>query len=351
MMASANADPLPTMQAPRRLWSAWLLGAALWSLALAMALDARGADAPKVRLATDWYPQPEHGGFYHALVKGYYRDAGLDVEILPGGPNAFSTQKVATRAADFGMGSTDDVLMANERGIPVIAVGATMQHDPQGIMVHEASPVRSFADLSGRTVAVTPGTTWFPYLVKRYQLKDVKERAHTFSIGAFLKDPAYVQQCFLTSEPFFAKEAGSPTRVLLISESGYDPYRVFFTRRDLVKEQPGVVRAFVHASIRGWREYIADPAPAHAEISRRNPELTPAKMAFSHAALRDMKFVLGDPGKGDAPGAMSRARWESQLAVLRDLGVLKGRLALAEAWTPEFCVQPGPPQPIPAKSP
>lgn len=319
-------------------WRAWLLAAALWGVALAIAVDA--AEPAKVRLATDWYPQPEHGGFYHALIRGYYRDAGIDVEILPGGPNAFATQKVATRAAEFGMGSTDDVLMANERGIPVVAVGATMQHDPQGIMVHEASPVRGFADLGGKTVAVTPGTTWFPYLVKRYQLQGVQERAHTFSIGAFLKDPAYIQQCFLTSEPFFAREAGAKTRVLLISESGYDPYRVFFARRDLAKDRPEVVRGFVQASIRGWREYMADPSVAHAEISRRNPELTPAKMAFSHGALRDLRFVLGDPAKGEEAGTMSRERWEAQWAVLKDLGVLKGRSKPGDAWTPQFCGEP-----------
>ena len=344
-MKDTQGNATTTLPGRWRHGVAWALGAALWSVALAIAVH--GAEPAKVRLATDWYPQPEHGGFYHALMKGYYRDAGLDVEILAGGPNAFSTQRVATGAAEFGMGSTDDVLMANERGIPVIAVGATMQHDPQGIMVHEGSPVRSFGDLGGRTVAVTPGTTWFPYLVKRYQLKGVQERAHTFSIGAFLKDPAYIQQCFLTSEPFFAKEAGAMTRVLLISESGYDPYRVFFTRRDLAKAKPELVRAFVHASVRGWREYIAEPSVAHAEVSRRNPELTPAKMAFSHAALRDMKFVLGDPAKGDAPGVMSRARWESQLSLLRDLGVLKGRFPMGDAWTPEFCGEP----PSPKRSP
>jgi len=319
-------------------WLPWLLGAALWAVALSMAVHA--AEPAKVRLATDWYPQPEHGGFYHALVKGYYREAGLDVEILAGGPNAFATQKVATRAAEFGMGSTDDVLMANERGIPVIAVGATMQHDPQGIMVHEASPVRGFADLSGKTVAVTPGTTWFPYLVKRYRLEGVQERAHTFSIGAFLKDPGYIQQCFLTSEPFFARESGARTRVLLISESGYDPYRVFFARRDLARERPEVVRGFVRASVRGWREYMADPTTAHAEISRRNPELTAAKMTYSHEALRDLRFVLGDPAKGEEAGTMSGERWERQWKVLKELGVMKGRSALADAWTPEFCGEP-----------
>jgi NitT/TauT family transport system substrate-binding protein len=312
-----------------------LAGVVLWTVALSCALQA----AEKVRLATDWYPQPEHGGFYHALVKGYYRDAGLDVEILAGGPNAFAVQKVATKAADFGMGSTDDVLVANERGIPVMAVGATMQHDPQGIMVHEDSPVRSFEDLEGRVVAVAPGTVWFPYLVKRYQLKKVQERAHNFSVGSFVKDPAYIQQCFLTSEPFFARQAGAKPRVLLISDSGYDPYRVFFTRRAMVGEKPEVVKAFVVASLRGWREYLEDPTLAHAEIKKRNPDLTPEKMDYSHRALKEHRFIGGNPEKGDVQGAFRGERWQRQFDTMKELGVIRGRFELSDAWTGQFCNQ------------
>ena len=73
---------------------------ARWSL-LWIALVSMAADRAPVRLITDWYPQPEHGGFYHALIKGYYREAGPDVEILPGGPNAFPIQRIATKAAEF----------------------------------------------------------------------------------------------------------------------------------------------------------------------------------------------------------------------------------------------------------
>jgi len=317
---------------------------------VALPVALRAAEPPKVRLITDWYPQPEHGGFYHALLKGYYREGGLDVEILPGGPNAFPVQRIATTAAEFGMGSTDDVLLANDRGIPVLAVGATLQHDPQGLMVHDASPVKTFADLEGRTVAVTPGTAWFPYLIRRYGLKTTKERAHNFSIGSFLRDPDYIQMCFITSEPFFAAEAGAKARVLLISGSGFDPYRVFFTRRDYVKEHPGRVRAFVQASIRGWREYLEEPAAVHAEIRRRNPELTPAKMDFSHRALKDGSFVGGDPSKGEGPGRMAPGRWDFQFRTLKELGVLRGTSDPAQAWTGEFCNPSNPASEFPTKA-
>ncbi|MFN0068517.1 MAG: ABC transporter substrate-binding protein [Limisphaerales bacterium] len=313
-----------------------LLLLALLFFAQCEPVAAQGQPLLKVRLITDWYPQPEHGGFYHALLKGWYREAGLEVEIVPGGPNTFVVQRVATGQGEFGLGSTDDVLLAVDRGIPLVAVGATMQHDPQGIMVHSASPVRGFADLEGRTVAVTPGAAWFKYLVRKYGMKQVREVAHTFSTAAFVKDPEYIQQCFITSEPYFAQQAGVPARVLLIKDSGYAPYRVFFTRRDFLRAQPEAVRAFTAASLRGWAAYLDDPAEVHAEIRRRNPELDAAKMEFSLAALRRHRFITGDPEAGEAAGRLTEARWQFQHDTLRELGVIRGRFPVTEAFTRDF---------------
>src|SRR5450631_988524 len=101
----------------------------------------------KVVLQADWYPQPEHGGFFTALAKGFYKDEGLDVTILPGGPYVTVEQQVSAGAAQFGMGSSDKVLEANAEGQSLIAVAATLQHDPQGIMVRKDSPIHSFSDL------------------------------------------------------------------------------------------------------------------------------------------------------------------------------------------------------------
>ena len=80
----------------------------------------------KITVQTDWYAQPEHGGFYQALVKGYYREVGLDVTINQGGPNAIPRQKVATGAVEFGVGRTDELLVAAGQGVPLVALGALM---------------------------------------------------------------------------------------------------------------------------------------------------------------------------------------------------------------------------------
>ena len=290
----------------------------------------------KVTLQADWYPQPEHGGFYTALVKGYYKDEGLDVTIQPGGPYTVVEQQVSVGAAQFGMGSSDRTLESVADGQPLVAVAATMQHDPQGIMVRKDSPIRSFDDLNGHTISIKPGYTWFAYLVKRYHLNDIHEIPATMSVANFVADPQYIQQAFATSEPYFARQAGIETRVLLISETGYNPYRVMFTTRDFLKQHPEVVAGFVRASLKGWRDYLNDPAAAHAVIAQLNPALNPDWMRFSWQALRDGQFITGDNPSGAQLGQMNSERWTTMYQQLTDLKVIEKAFDPSTAYTLQF---------------
>lgn len=290
----------------------------------------------KLTLQADWYPQPEHGGFYTALVKGYYRDSGLDVTILPGGPYLTPEQQVSVGTAQLGMSSSDRILESIADGQPLVAVAATMQHDPQGIMVRKDSPIRSFADLNGHTVAVKTGSTWFQYIEKRYQLKKVHEIPAMMNVANFVADPNYIQQAFATSEPFFARQAGIETRMLMTSDAGYKPYRVMFTRRDYLEAHPEVVGKFVSASLRGWREYLHDPVAAHAAIMNLNPALNQQWMQFTWQALRDGRFVVGEEPEGTELGRMDPERWLAMYNQLLDLKVLGKQFDPATAYTLQF---------------
>ena len=306
------------------------------TLAIGCGRSSTSTGLNKVTLQADWYPQPEHGGFYTALVKGYYKDEGLDVIIQPGSQYLIPDQQVAVGAAQFGMGSSDRTLESVADGHPLVAVAATMQNDPQGIMVRKDSPVRSFSDLHGHTIAVKPGSTWFQYLARRFELTDVHEIPATMSVANFVADPMYIQQAFATSEPFFARRAGIETRVLLTNSAGYNPYRVMFTTRDFLNQHPDLVAKFARASIKGWRTYLSDPTDAHAAIAKLNPALSPEWMQFSWQAMRDGHFVAGDDPTGAQLGQMTADRWTTMYKQLVDLKVIDKPFDPATAYTLQF---------------
>ncbi len=287
-----------------------------------------------VRLQLDWYPQPEHGGFFTAQRLGYYKAEGLDVTIDPLPQYGSAAQLVANGKEDIGLGSSDQILEWASNGLPLVAISATMQHDPQAIMVHAASPIHSFADLEGHTIAAQTGATWLKFVTSRYHLQHVRQIPSTLSVANFLADPNYVQQIFITSEPYFAKQGGADVRTILISSSGYDPYRVAFTSRDYLAQHPDVVAKFVRASIHGWQSYLQDPAPTNAMLLQLNPALNPAQEAYTAQALRDGNFVPGTDG--DQTGHMTAARWQASYDQLKALGILHGPLDPTTAYTLQF---------------
>jgi NitT/TauT family transport system substrate-binding protein len=260
----------------------------------------------------------------------------LDVSILPLSQYGSGLQVVASGGAEFGLGASDQMLETTSNGLPLVAVGATMQHDPQAIMVHKNSPVHSFSDLNGHAIAAQPGATWFKFIVSKYHLANVREIPATHSIANFLADPDYIQQIFITSEPYFVAKAGGDYRTMLISSTGYDPYRVFFTRRDYLEQHPDIVAKFVRATIKGWQEYLRDPGPANSLILKLNPAQNPAQMQFTLQALKDGNFVTGPDKSGAQIGAMTAERWAATNQQLTQLGVIRKPIDPTTAYTLKF---------------
>ena len=294
----------------------------------------------KVRFQTDWYPQPEHGGYYQALAKGYYAAEGLDVEILQGGPNAQVMTSVAVGRADLGMTDGDDVIVAIARGVPIKMVGAEMQREPQGILFHTEHPLHSLKDLEGKTLMAGAGSTWIEVLRKKMGIQ-FNLMPLVGDLARFMNNPEFVQQCFVTNEPFFARQRGANVDALLIASDTYEPYRVMFTGREFLAKHPDIVGKFVRASVRGWVDYLAgDPAPANRLIAAKNNIMTPEFMAYSIKAMNDLKLVSGDPAKGEFTGQLTAARLEKQIKLLQEVGVLDRPVAVSDVATFEFIPKP-----------
>jgi NitT/TauT family transport system substrate-binding protein len=294
----------------------------------------------KIRFQTDWFAQPEHGGYYQALAKGYYAAEGLDVEILSGGPNAQVMTSVAVGRADLGMTNGDDVIVAVARGVPIKMVGAEMQRDPQGILFHAEHPLQSLKDLQGKTLMAGAGSTWLTVLEKKLGVK-FNLIPLVGDLARFMNNAEFVQQCFVTNEPYFARQRGAKVGALLIASDTYEPYRVMFASRDFLAKHPDLVGKFVRASIRGWVDYLSgDPAPGNALITVRRSDLPPDFMAYSIKAMNEYKLVTGDPAKGEAAGQLTAARLQKQINLLQEVGVLDKPVAVGDVATFEFIPKP-----------
>lgn len=287
-----------------------------------------GTQLQPVRFLTDWHPQAEHGGFYQALAQGFYREAGLEVDLIPGGPGPRVPQKLMGGAGDLAMGRSDDVIVWASTGLPFVIVGAFMQHDPQGILLHQEDPAHTFAQLDGRTIMAIPGSSWIPYLKFHYDI-DFNLIPMNFGLAQFMADPTFIQQCFVTNEPYYVRTNGGQPKTLLIADSGYDPYRVIFTTKTFAQEHPDIVRAFVAASTRGWQDFMhRDPTPAKTLIQERNPQMAPEFIDYGIATMAKMHLIDGNPSAGERPGQLSRARLQSQIDLLISLKLIPASMTV-----------------------
>ena len=295
-----------------------------------------GPPLAKVVFQTDWFAEPEHGGFYQALVSGAYREAGLDVDIRQGGPGTVPTTMVATGRADFGMDRSDAVIIAAARGVPLVIVGAFMQRDPQAIMFHRESGIRSFADLDGRNIMAVPGAAYLSIMEEKFHIK-VSVTPTDFGMTRFLADPNFVQQCFITNEPYYVRRHGANVGTFLTSDTGFSPYRVWYTSRSFLAAHADLVRAFSRASLQGWREYLGgDRAAADARIASLNPKMDPDFMAYSVGAMQTYGLVTGDPSKGELLGRIDRGRIATQIKQLAEAHLLDKAISVDDVLDPRF---------------
>jgi NitT/TauT family transport system substrate-binding protein len=205
-----------------------------------------------------------------------------------------------------------------------------MEHNPQSIMVHDESPVRSFRDLDGKSVMCVVGSNWIDYLQLQYGIH-LNVIPMDYGLARFMADKNFVQQCYITSEPYYVEMHGVKARAMLISTAGYDPYRAIFTTKAFAREHPEAVKAFVSGTIRGWSDFLAgDTTEARARIQAENSSQSPALMDYTVATLKRYKLVGGDPAKGDRIGLITPERMTALLRTLVELKILDAPLPLED---------------------
>jgi len=310
---------------------------------LAAAFGAGAAQAgTHITFVTDWKAQAEHGGFYEAQALGLYKAAGLDVQIVEGGPSVNVPQLLAGGAADFGIGSNGFIpLNMLRQGVPVKAVMAIFQKDPQVLVTHPRTDVKSLADMKGKPIMIADASTvaFWPWLKAKYGFSDTQIRKYTFNLAPFLVDPKAIQEGYLTSEPYTIEQQGHfKPQVFLLADNGYPGYaNMVIVPQKWIDTNPKAVQAFVDATREGWRAYLlGNPAPANALIKKDNPDMTDGLIAQAIAKMKSYGVVVSGDAATTGIGAMTDARWKTFFDTMASEGLYPKSLPYKNAYDLRF---------------
>ncbi len=315
----------------------------VWAAAaLAAATSSAAFGADKVTFGTNWLAEAEHGGYYQAVVDGTYAKYGLDVTIVPGGPQANNRLMLVTGKLDFYMGGNFiQAFEAVEQSVPTIVVAAIFQKDPQIFMSHPGVGLDKWTDLPKATAFVGKEglASFYQWMRVAYGFREENVRPYNFNAAPFIADKNSIQQGYLTAEPFSVeKDGGFKPNIFLLADQGYSTYATTIeARTDMVAKSPDVVQRFVEASEIGWYHYLyGDNAKANAAIKKDNPDISDEQIAFSIAKLKEYGVVDSGDTLKLGIGAMTDARVKDFFEQMVKAGVVKPDIDYKKAYTLQF---------------
>jgi NitT/TauT family transport system substrate-binding protein len=323
-----------TMMAGRIAYGTALL-AMLAAAGPAVALD-------KVTFGTNWLAEAEHGGFYQAVVDGTYAKYGLDVTILPGGPQANNGLLLPTGKIDFYMGGNMlQAFAAVQQNIPTLVVAGFFQKDPQCLLSHPGVGHDTFTSLKGAPIFLGKEAlaSFFPWLASAYGFSEDDVKPYTFNTAPFIAAKDSVQQGYATSEPFAVEQQGGfKPNVFLLADQGFSTYATTIEARlDTIEQHPDLVQRFVDASAIGWYNYLyGDNSKANAAIKKDNPDITDAELAFATDTMKKDGIVDSGDAKTLGIGAMTDARQKDFYDKMVKAGTVPPGIDYTKSYTLQF---------------
>lgn len=265
----------------------------------------------KVRVQLKWTHQFQFAGLYAAIEQGYFRNAGLDVELIEGGPRINPTAVVVAGHAEFGIGSSS-LLIDFNAGQPVVAVAAILQHSPFVILARLDPALRSVRDLEGRAMmGESHSDELTAYLriagVNMNKIRLVEHSGSVSSLIDFGPDRVDAMTAYISTEPFQAARYSIPYQIFNPRDLNINFYGdTLFTSQQLARQQPQTVVAMRDALIAGWRYALTHQAEiVELILQKYQPDMNRSELNLEAQAT----YNLFQTDVVDI-GYMSRERWQ-----------------------------------------
>jgi len=286
--------------------------------------------ADKVTLMLNWYVYGEHAPFYYGKEKGYFKDAGIDLEIQEGRGSGTVTQVVAAKTVQFGYVDVPTMMRAAVKGAPVQAVGVALQTNPMSVMGFVEKNIRKPEDIKGKTVATTPGDSMsqiWPLFLKKTGLSDsdfktVSGDAQT-KLNAVINNQADLLLGYVMDQAIKLQDA-THKQVYPIRFADYGVNMVssgIIVQKDFLKQKPDLVKRFMRATTKSLEEAAKNPDAAVDAMLAANP-----KSGVKETALVGMKntaaLYKGPDNPNDRPLRVGGKNMDETLALLVEYGGL-----------------------------
>ena len=299
--------------------------------------SAEASDGDDVTLRLKWLHQAQFAGPYTAEQKGFYHDNGIDITIHPGGIDFPAVQMIAGGGDMFGVTGGDQILLARDKGVPIVAIAVIYRGNPFVMFALESSGISEPKHFIGKTIGVQPGAN--EELMYRAMMKNagidtalLTEESVRFDITPLLTGMVDVWPGYAINQPITAEEKGFPVNLIWPSDYGVELYAdTLFTTEDMIKNNPDLVKRFVSATMQGWDyaynnvDEVVGYTLMYSDVLTREHETSMMK-----ASLKSLKPT-------DKPiGPMDRKVLEGMQKILLDNGFMDNPIDLDKSFTNEF---------------
>ena len=316
----------------------------LFALVLVVFAAAPAAAAQKITFTTDFGFNGRHAYYFVALEKGFYREAGLELEIVRGNSSSDAIRIVAAGRAQLGFADTGTLVISRtSQNLPAKSVAIVYNRPPHAIYCLEESGVRGPKDLEGKTIGDTAGSAnpaMFPVLARAAGVD--KEKVKWVVADSASLPPMLVSRqvdCigqFSVGQPLLERRV-APKKLsrILYAEAGLDFYGSGIVVGDtILKEQPDMVRRFVAATVRGMEAAFADPAEAGRILNKFHPQVEPAIGQAETELVRELAVTPVTRARG--LGYVDPKRMEQTRDVVAEAFNLPRRLPVEDLFAPGF---------------
>jgi NitT/TauT family transport system substrate-binding protein len=314
--------------------------------ALSSALIASQAQAnDKIVLALNWIPHSLHFGIYIAKERGWYDQAGLDVQIERGYGSGDTVKRVATGSADFGLADAASVALGRASGANTKLIAMLMDRPADAIYYLKDGPIQSPKDLEGKTMGAAAGETslnLLPVFAKRAGVDSKKIEIVTMASPN--KIPSLVQRkvdtivTFTNEEPMVRNAGRVAHREIgrfLFADYGVDYYSIGLIASDTtLQSKPEITKKFVDATMRGYAEAFAEPYEALDAFMKNNPASTRQLMQEQWATLRHN--MLTPVAAQQGLGYIAEPRMDATLDLMRQFQNLSAAVKSSDVYTLDY---------------